>query len=50
MFLNDRGFEIVLPKNAELVVDVSVQVLVTTQQQNIRNLEPDLHRKFLNRH
>lgn len=43
MFLNDRGFEVVLPKNTESPVDASVQVLVTTQQQNIRYLEPELH-------
>ncbi|CAF0811230.1 unnamed protein product [Brachionus calyciflorus] len=42
--LNESGFEILSPALiAVSAVDVAVQVLVTTQQQNIRKLEPDLH-------
>lgn len=42
--VNERGFEILSPTLAGVsAVDVSVQVMVTTQQQNIRRLDPALH-------
>ena len=44
--LNNRGFEIELPKANEVSADVAVQCLVTTQYQNIRKLDPNLHCKL----
>lgn len=47
MSLNESGFEITsLAFVTVSTVDVTVQVLVTTQQQNIRKLDPNLHCKF----
>jgi hypothetical protein len=42
--VNERGFEIVSPALVQVsAVDVSVQILVTTQQQNMRRLDPTIH-------
>lgn len=42
--LNESGFEICLTAFASITaVDVAIQVLVTTQYQNIRKLDPSLH-------
>lgn len=47
MNLNESGFEICSAAFDSLsAVDVAVQVLVTTQYQNIRKLDPSLHCKF----
>jgi hypothetical protein len=44
--MNESGFEILSPALVSVsAVDVAVQVLVTTQQQNIRKLDSDLHCK-----
>lgn len=43
MNMNDSGFEIVSTSSALSTTDVVVQVLVTTQYQNIRKLDPLLH-------
>ena len=47
MNMNDSGFEIVSTSSALSTTDVVVQVLVTTQYQNIRKLDPLLHRKLI---
>jgi interleukin enhancer-binding factor 2 len=41
--MNDRGFEIVSTATVAMNISVGVQVFVTTQQQNIRKLEANLH-------
>jgi hypothetical protein len=42
--VNPSGFEIISPALSQVsVVDVAVQVLVTTQQQNMRRLDPSIH-------
>jgi hypothetical protein len=44
--LNEKGFEINYTSYLNVsTVDVAVQVLVTTQQQNIKKLDTDLHCK-----
>lgn len=43
MNTNDSGFEIVSVASAASIVDVAVQMLVTTQYQNIRKLDANLH-------
>jgi hypothetical protein len=44
--VNERGFEIISPALLQVsAVDVSVQILVTTQQQNLRRLDPSIHCK-----
>ena len=44
--LNEKGFEISYTSYLNVsTVDVAVQVLVTTQQQNIKKLDMDLHCK-----
>ncbi len=41
---NDKGFELVVPAYPSmLAADIAVQVLVTTQYQNLRKLDPTLH-------
>jgi len=44
--LNEKGFEISHTSYLNVsTVDVAVQVMVTTQQQNIKKLDMDLHCK-----
>lgn len=43
--VNERGFKVVSGKSTGITCDLAVQVLVTTQQQNIRKLEASLHCK-----
>jgi hypothetical protein len=46
--LNESGFEICSAAFVSVsAVDVAVQVLVTTQYQNMRKLDPSLHCKFI---
>lgn len=42
--LNEKGFEVVSSASMGVsAVDVAVQVLVTTQQHNLRRLDPSIH-------